>query len=423
MAISINQQPATWILAGNEAKYRVGGSQYLNGLLTRPDYKIICELYRIDILAGVPAAAVLIGTFNGIPSISKTFVVTGTTYYYVDFNMAMAILADLPEPALSNTVGRTNDDFFRTYKCDFYEYYDAAAGAVVNSNVCAGLAVGQPILRNYSASTFIAQYLTAGAGQRFLNLVRTKGRIVFDKILRLNYYNTYVASNVNLKATAYYRNDVDAATASWFIYANANPGINFLHWQILLSNVSWASFFGDPFYGAGLTLPFTTEGIYKIVFEVTNPATSVSEALTFDVIHPSIEPFARVFHYKNSFGFMECLVTTGKRTSKDKLTSLDADLFVDNTDVSTTKVIAGNLRKYNKKLTKELTQPVGWVDALNFEAFKDFLLADARYEKIGDYYYPIEITQKDFDGLGDDQTMYARSFTYQYASYEGFIEL
>jgi len=86
MAVSINQQPATWILAGNEAKYRVGGSQYLNSGLVRPDYKIICQLYRIDLVAGVPQAAVLIGTFNGIPSISKTFIVSGTTYYYVDFN-------------------------------------------------------------------------------------------------------------------------------------------------------------------------------------------------------------------------------------------------------------------------------------------------------------------------------------------------
>lgn len=423
MATSINQQPATWILAGNEAKYRVGGSQYLNGILVRPDYKIICQLYRIDLVAGVLQAAVLIGTFNGIPSISKTFIVSGTTYYYVDFNMAMAILADLTEPNLSNTIGLTNDNFFRTYKCDFYEYYDAVPGTIVNSNVCAGLGVGQPILRNYSASTFIAQYLTAGAGQRFLNLVRPKGRIVYDKVLRLNYYNTYTSGGINLKATAYYRNDVDVASASWFIYSNVNPGANFLHWQILLSGVSWNTYFGDPFFSAGLTLPFIAEGIYKIVFEVTNPTTSVSEALNFDVVHPSIEPFARVFHYKNSFGFMECLVTTGKRTSKDKLMYDDADMYVDNSESATTKVISGNLRKYNKKLTKELTQPVGWVDAVNFEAFKDFLLADARYEKIGDYYYPIEIVQTDFEGMGDDQTLFGRSFIYQYASYEGFVEL
>jgi len=332
-------------------------------------------------------------------------------------------LSDLTEPNLSNTIGLTNDNFFRTYKCDFYEYYDAVPGTIVNSNVCAGLGVGQPNLRNYSASTFIAQYLTAGAGQRFLNLVRPKGRIVFDKILRLNYYNTYTSGVINLKATAYYRNDVDVTSVSWFIYTNANPGANFLHWQILLSSVSWNTYFGDPFFSAGLTLPFTTEGIYKIVFEVTNPTTSVSEALTFDVIHPSIEPFARVFHYKNSFGFMECLVTTGKRTSKDKLMADDADMYVDNSGAATTKVISGNLRKYNKKLTKELTQPIGWVDALNFEAFKDFLLADARYEKIGDYYYPIEIVQTDFEGMGDDQTLFGRSFIYQYASYEGFVEL
>jgi hypothetical protein len=423
MAISINQQPATWILAGNEAKYRVGGSQYLNGGNARADYKIICKLYRIDIVAGSPQAAVLIGTFNGIPSIAKTFVVSSTTYYYADFNMALAILADLQEPALSNTIGRTSDDFFRTYKCDFYEYYDATPGTIVSSNVCTGLAVGQPILRNYSASTFIAQYLTAGAGQKFLNTLRPKGRIVFDKILRLNYYNTYASGFVNLKATAYYRNDVDAATGTWFIYSAANPGVNFLHWQILLSSVSWATSIGDPFYGASLTLPFTTEGIYKIVFEVTNPSTSVSEQLTFDIVHPSVEPYARVFHYKNSFGFMECLVTTGKRTSNDKLSTLDADLFVDNSATGTTKVISGNLTKYNHKLSKELTQPVGWVDPISYEAFKDFLRSERKYEKIGEYYYPIVLTQTDFEGMADEQTTFGRSFTYQYASYEGFIEL
>jgi hypothetical protein len=425
MSVNINIQPASWILAGNKVQYRVGGDNYLDGSNARPDYKIMCKLYRADIIGGSLGTAVLIGTFQGIPTILQTFVASSVTYYYVDFDMSASILADLPEAPMEVTAGRTTPNLFRVYKCDFYEYYDGVAGTSAISSVVSALPSGRPQLRDYSSDSIITSYLTAGATQRFLNITRPKGRIIWGEFLRLNFYNTYTSGFLNLKCTAYYRNGADDTNVSFYIYASAISAVNIINWQVLLSGVSWNTTIGDPFYGAGLTDAFTELGIYRVKFEVynvTGSTTLCSEALTFDVIHLYKQRLARAYYFKNSLGFMECFVTTGKRETKDKLTSLDADLYIDNSNASTTKIIAGSLNKYNKKINTEVKQATGYIDRSQFELFKDLLRSELVYEKIGDYHYPIIITDSEVDGTFDDQRFFGRIFTYQYANLEGYVE-
>jgi hypothetical protein len=421
MAININIQPSTWIIAGNKVRYRVGGSLYLDGGIVRPDYKITCKLFRIDVIGGSPISAVLIGTFYGIPSVSKSFIASSTTFYYVDFELSDAIMADLQENAIPTAHTRTTPNSFRIYKCDFNESYDNSLVSLTISNSCAAIAAGQPELRNYDASSFITRYLTAATEQRFLNTYRPKGRILWDKLLILNYYNSYSSGNLNLKAKAYYHHLTDKTVAEFFIFPLTNPGVNFVHWAINLSSVSWATSIGDPFF-AGLTNTFNPEGIYKIEFYVTNPSDRKSEILAFDVVHPRMVREAKAFYFKNSAGFWECMVTTGKAIEKDKLTSLDADLLVDNSNAGTTKVAYGNLKKYNHKLGKEVKQACGFTDKTQFEQFRDFLRSDAKFVAVGNYLYSIIVTDTDFDGLFDDQKLFGRTFTYMLASEEGFFE-
>lgn len=422
MAISINIQPSTWIAAGNPVQYRVGGNQYLNGGQARPDYKIICKLYRIDLFGGVPQAPVLIGTFVGIPTIAKTFVAASVTYYYVDFNLAEPILADLPLPHFSASIGRTTSNLLRTYKVDFNEFYDNVNGTVVVSNSCVAIPAGRPILRNYDLSTIIAQHLTPGANQRFLNnVVPGIGRILYNQPLTLNFYNSYTSGFINLKATALYMDGSVVVPATWFIYTGGNPGVNFVQWQILLSAVSWATNVGDPFFGADLSAPFDAENLFQISFEVTNPSTTVSEVLTYQVLHASEHRYGRTYYFINSLGFIETLVTTGKRFAKNKLQANDAEVFADNTNAASTKILNGNLAQYNYLVTPEYVQNVGYTSPSLYKAFKDFVRSRLKFVKIDAYYYPIILSKMEFDDESDDQTLFAHEFTYKLASLEGYI--
>ena len=422
MAISINIQPSTWIAAGNPVLYRVGGNQYLNGGQARPDYKIVCKLFRIDLIGGVPQVPVLIGTFVGIPSISKTFVTASITYYFVDFNLAEPILADLPTPHFSATIGRTTSNVIRTYKADFNEFYDNVNGAVVPSSVCAAIPAGRPILRNYDLATVIAQHLSPGAGQRFLNnVVPGIGRMLYNQPLTLNFYNSYTSGFLNLKATAWYLDGNASTSATFFIYTGGNPGVNFVQWQILLSNVSWATNIGDPFFGADLSAPFDAENIYQISFEVTNPSTTVSEVLTYQVLHAEQFRYGRTYYYVNSLGFMETLVTTGLRMAKNKLQADDAEVFANNTNAASTKILNGNLAQYNHLITPEYVQSVGYTSPTLYNAFRDFVRSRFKCLKIGAYYYPIVLSKMEFDDESDDQTLFGHEFTYKLASLEGYV--
>ena len=424
MATNINQQPTGWIIAGNQTRYRVGGSLYLNSGVARPDYRITCKLFRIDVVSGSPIAAVLIGTFYGIPSISKKYTVSSVDYYFVDFDLQDAILADMQsvEPSIPSTHSRTSANFFRTYKCDFNEYFDGASINLAVSSTIAAVPAGQPRLRSYDAPSFVSNYLTAATEQRFLNTHRPNGRMLFNQFLLLNYYNTYTSGFINLNAKVYYHYGTDKLFVEYFMFALPNPGANFLTWAINLSAISWATFFGDPFFGVDLAEPFNAEGIYKIEFSVTNPSTRVSEVLSFEVVHPRIVPHAKAFYFVNSMGFWECMVTKGKAASKDKYLSAEADLYVDNSNTSTTKMVQGNLSQYNGKIEQEITQALGYTNAVMFEQFKDFLRSNRRVLRIGGYYYPIVITQTDFEGIADDMKLFGRSFTYKPASQEEYYQ-
>lgn len=423
MAISINQQPATWIIAGNSVMYRVGGSEYLQGGQARPDYRIVCKIYRIDIVSGVPQAAVLIGELVGIPNVSKTFAVSGVTYYYVDFDLSGIITSDLQQPFFSPSVGRTSSNLIRNYKADFEEYFDNATLATVISNVCAAIPAGRPIIRNYDLPTIIAQYLTPGNGQRFLNNVigNNIGRILYNQPLTLNFYNSYTTGFINLKATATYLNGSTLINRTFFIYSGANPGINFIQYQILLSQVSWASSFGDPFFGVTLEEPFDPINLVRISFVATNVDVEVSENVTYEVVHTSKHRFARTYYFVNSLGFIETLVTTGTRVGNSKLKVNDAEIAVNNSNTATTKMVMGNLAQYNHLLNEEFTQHVGYTSQEVYNAFQDFIRSRIKYLKEGNYYYPIVLSKFEFDGNSDDQSVFPQSFTYKYASLEGFI--
>jgi hypothetical protein len=422
MAISINQQPSTWITAGTPVNYRVGGNLYLNGGQARPDYKIICKLFRIDLIGGVPQAPVIIGTFVGIPSISKTFVASSITYYFVDFNLAEPMLADLPTPHFSATIGRSTSNLLRTYKADFNEFYDNTNGTVVPSAACVAIPAGRPLLRNYDLATIIAQHLTPGASQRFLNnVVPGFGRMLYNEPLTLNFYNSYTSGFVNLKATVLYQDGNTIVPVNWLIYTGGNPGVNFLQWQILLSGVSWNSFLGDPFWGVDLSEPFEVENIYQITFEVTNPSTAVSEAVTYQVLHALEHRYGRAYYFVNSLGFMETLVTTGLRMAKNKLQADDAEVFANNSNAASTKILNGNLAQYNHLLTQEFVQSVGYTSPTLYNAFRDFVRSRIKYLKIGAYYYPIVLSKMEFDDDSDDQTLFGHEFTYKLASLEGYI--
>jgi len=114
-------------------------------------------------------------------------------------------------------------------------------------------------------------------------------------------------------------------------------------------------------------------------------------------------------------------VTNGTWYGWKRILDVD-DIYVDNSNASSTKLIAGNIKKYNHKLSTEVTQSTGYIDASQFELFKDFLRSDLKYEKVGEYHYPIVVTESDFEGLFDDGRLYARTFKFEYASLEGFYE-
>lgn len=423
MAISINQQPTSWILAGNAVNYRVGGDEYLLAGQARPDYRIVCKLYRIDLINSVPQAAVLIGELVGIPNISKTFITSSVTYYYVDFDLSGMILADLPNPYFSATIGRTSSNLITTYKADFNEFYDNTSFSAVPSNVCAAIPSGRPIIRNYDLPNIIVQHLTPGSGQRFLNNVVGNhiGRMLYNEPLTLNFYNSYTSGFVNLKATVSYLDGSTTINRTFFIYAGASPGINFIQFQILLSQVSWNTFFGDPFWGASLSEPFDLENIFRISFVVTNVDVEVSEIVTYNVLHKSRFRFARNYYFVNSLGFMETLVTTGVRVSSNKLTANDAEVTANNAKAVSSKVVTGNLVQYNQLLITEFTQNIGYTSQEIYQAFADFVRSPIKLVKEGAYFYPIVLSKFDFDALSDDQPIFAQSFTYKYASLEGYV--
>lgn len=422
MAISINQQPTTWIIAGNSVKYRVGGDQYLLSGQARPDYRIVCKLYRIDVIAGVPQAAVLVGELVGIPSVAQTFVASSVTYYYVDFDLSGLILADLPTPHFSASIGRSTSNLLRNYKADFNEYYNNTSFSTTISNTCAAIPAGRPIIRNYDLASVIAQHLTPGAGQRFLNNVSGNyiGRILYNEPLTLNFYNSYNSGFVNLKATVYYLDGSNQVARTFFIYAGANPGINFIQFQILLSQVSWNVLITDPFFGVTLSEAFDVENIFRISFVVTNVDVEKSETVTYNVIHSSRFRFGRAYYYANSLGFMECLPTTGARIAKKKLQVSDAEVTANNDSAASTKIVDGNLAQYNQLLTQEFTQHVGYTSKELYDAFNDFVRSPIKLVKEGAYYYPIVLSKLEFDGNSDDQAIFPQSFTYKYASLEGF---
>lgn len=421
MAIVINSQPSSWGIAGNSIIYRVGGNQFLSSGVPRADYRIYCKLIRTDIISGVLQTPVVVGVFIGVPVVSQTFVASSVTYYYVDFDMSSAILNDLGGPNWFNTTGRNTHTTQITYKCDFYEFYNGAAGTIVTSNLITGIAAGRPELRNYDSASFIAQYLTAGTGQKILNLCKPF-KALFNQIFQVNFYNTYTSGFVNIVAKAYYRNGADFLSSPNFVLVSgSNPGVGFLTWNINLSSFSWATTIGDPFY-TGLTEPFEASGIYKLELWVGNPTTAVSEVFTVDVFHPEIEPYAKVFVFRNSLGFIETLVTTGQRSSNQSLISETADMKVNNLQAATTKVVSGNLLAFNKRLSDEITQNTGWMKKSQFNFYRDFIRSEFQYELVNGYLYPIVITGEDLGGQSDSDLNFARVFTFKYAQEEVWVE-
>ena len=417
MAININSQPSGIVPAGNKSIIKVGGSEYSVSGVIAADYKIVCKIYRITIVGGSPVST-LIATIEGIPSINQSYVVSTVTYYWTEFDISEFVLADFQEMALPTARLRNSLNYIQSYNCNFQEFKNGAFGSPVASNTFTFIPAGAPELRNYSIDPFSAKF-TPGTNQELLNLVKN-GKMIFNQPLFLNFYNTYTTGNLNLMAKVYF----DLAGTSFeqeFVMTTATAPATV---GLLCYNVNMAvERIEDEFWFLAFTLDNAKFGFKKLEFWMAQASGGIvrkSEILSFEVIHPEIEIDSAAFYYINSAGCWEGLFTNGKKAIKDSLQSETTELYQDNRNASTTKRIQGNLRQLNQKLRQEIEISTGFMNSESNSKFKDFLRSEVILERIGEYYFPIIITDTDFKESETDQVLLGRSFKYQYAQLEGF---
>lgn len=413
MAININIQPSGIVPSGNNAWFRVGGSMFNVGGSTPADYKIIAKIYR------VASGDTLVGTLTGIPANSQTYVVSSTTYYWCEFNISPIVFNLLLSEFSEIPDGMVFPNYSGRFKVVFEEYFSGASVASITSNTVTYVPFGLPELRNYS--TISDLYFTTYTDQKFLNRLAENSAVFYNQPIRMNYWSTFTDNSLYFYVRAYYRNGADSAIIQWPAFADSSPtSASLVSWQITLSEIDWDYVLTlNP--SITLTLPFDELGIYKVDFQVLyGPLIRKSEVKSYTVKHASLTKESKQFFFRNSFGAFEAVGFFGKLSKKDNFEFEQAELLVDNRNATTLMVVKGGMTQVNKRHQQEIEIGSGFVSYDCFKSLVDLLLSNQVFEKVGDYYLPIIITDSSNEAESTDQQLFGRVITYKYAHLERF---
>ncbi|MCK6611537.1 MAG: hypothetical protein L6Q78_10915 [Bacteroidia bacterium] len=413
MAININIQPSGIVPSGNNAWFRVGGSMFNVGGSTPADYKIIAKIYR------VASGDTLVGTLTGIPSNSQTYGVSGTTYYWCEFNISQIVFNLLIADFSKLNNGITYASYSGRFKVVFEEYYGGSVSATVTSNTVSYTPFGLPEIRDYSVLESL--YFNSSNHQKFLNRLAENSAVFYNQPIRMNYWSTFTDNSLYLYVRAYYRNGADSAVIQWPAYADSSPSVaGLVTWQITLSSIDWNYVLTlNP--SITLTLPFDALGIYKVDFQVLyGPLIRKSEVKAYSVKHAELTKESKQFYFRNSFGTFEAIGFFGKLSKKDNFEFEQAELLVDNRNTTSSMVVKGGMTQVNKRHQQEIEIGSGFVSYDCFKSLVDLLLSNQVFEKVGDYYLPIIITDSSNEAESTDQQLFGRVITYKYAHLERF---
>lgn len=413
MAITINSQPSGIVPAGNKVIFKVGGSMFVSGGVTPADYKLIAKVYR------VATADTLVATLNGIPAVNQTYIVSGTTYYWTEFDLSEIIFNLLQIQLPDYLDGINYATYSGRFKVVFEEYYGGSSPASVTSNTVTYVPYGLPELKSYTAIS--ALHFTSYTDQKFLNRLAGSPPVFYNQAIRLNYWSTFTDNSLYLYVRAYYRNGADSAIIQWPAFGDPSPSTaSLITWQLTLSEVDWNYVLTlNP--SITLTLPFDSTGIYKIDVQVLyGPLVRKSEVKEFTILHPDFTKESKQFYFRNSFGTFEAVGLSGKISVTDNFEFEQAELLVDNRNSGTNMVLNGSMLQLNKRVQQEIEIGSGWVSFECFKGLIDLLKSAAVYEKIGEQFYPVVITDTSNESFGTDQQLFGRKFKYRYAHLERF---